>query len=122
MKNSLILRTLFVAIVSGALSFFAPLMGDDSTDLLNKALDLVHQAWNPAGDAPSNDQRSNLLTQALKLAQDSPDHHVRRHRVQAILDIKAALDVLKDGDPDNKATGYIRDADSELRTALSIAG
>lgn len=89
--------------------------------MLNKAFDLVHQAWNPAGDPPSNADRTDLLDQALKLAQDAPDHHLKGHRVQAILDIKAALDELAKGDPDHKAVEYIHDADSELHTALSIA-
>jgi hypothetical protein len=41
--------------------------------------------------------------------------------VKAIVDIKAALAELKNGDPDNKAVDYIHDADSELRDAMSIA-
>ena len=118
MKTSFVLHAFWVAILSAVLTFSAPVFGDD--DLLNQAFDLVHQAWNPGGDPPSDDQRTELLTQALELAKDAPDHHVRGHRVQAILDIKAALTLIKDGDSDHKADEYIRDAASELRTAISL--
>jgi hypothetical protein len=120
MKTSFVLNAFGVAMLSAALSFSAPVFGED-TDMLNQALDLVHQAWNPGGDPPSDDQRTDLLNQALKLAHDAPEHHVKGHRVQAIRDIKAALSLIKNGDPDHKAVEYIRDADSELRDALSIA-
>ena len=120
MKTSFLVNALYVAIMSAFLSFSAPVFGQD-TDMLNKAFDLVHQAWNPGGDPPSDDQRTDLLNQALKLAQDAPQHNVAGHRVKAILDIKAALAAIKDGDPDHKAGDYIRDAASELRTALSLA-
>jgi hypothetical protein len=66
MKISFILNASLVVVMSVALSFSAPLFGADED--LNKALDLVHQAWNPSGDAPSIDQRTDLLNQALKLA------------------------------------------------------
>jgi hypothetical protein len=111
-------------VLCAILAFSAPVFGDGTdtaADMLSQALDLVHQAWNPGGDPPSNDQRTDLLTQALKLAKESPNHNVKGHRVQAILDIQAALALLNDGDPDNKAVEYIHDAASELRTALSIA-
>ena len=121
MKITFIRRTLLVAATSTALGFALPVFGDDNTDMLNQAEDLVHKAWNPGGDAPSNDQRTDLLNQAMKLAQDAPDHHLKGHRVQAILDIKAALSELQKGDPDNKAKEYIHDADTELRTCVSIA-
>ena len=119
MKNSFLRRAVLIALVS--LSVSLPLSADDKTDMLEKAFDLVHQAWNPAGDPPSNEQRTDLLNQALKLMQDAPDHHLRNHRVQAILDVKAALAEIQKGDPDQKAKNYIHDANDELRTALSIA-
>ena len=89
--------------------------------MLEQARDLVHQALSPGGDQPSDAQRTDLLTQAKTLAQKSPDTRTRGHRVRAIHDIVAALFELQRGDPDNKAKDYIRDADSELRTAISIA-
>jgi hypothetical protein len=120
MKTSIIFTALWVAIMSGLLTLSAPVYGEGA-DMLNQARDLVHQAWNPGGDAPSDAQRTDLLTQALELAKDSPQRHVARHRLTAILDIKAALLEIKRGDPDHKVTDYLRDADLELRTALSIA-
>jgi len=120
MKPLAIRSTFLAAIMIAAFGISMPAFGND-TDMLNKALDLVHQAWNPSGDTPSDDQRTDLLKQALQLAKDAPDHHLRNHRVKAILDIKAALSEIGRGDPDHKAVEYIHDADSELRTAISIA-
>ena len=122
MKTSFVLNTLGVAAISAFLIFSAPVFGDDPTgDMLNQAFDLIHQAWNPGGDPPSNDERTKLLTQAMKLVKDTPDHRLKGHRVQAMLDIRAALDLIKEGDPNNKAVESIHDAADELRTALSIA-
>jgi hypothetical protein len=120
MKTSFILNAFGVALICSFLSVSSPVFGEDP-DMLNKAFDLVHQAWNPGGDPPSDDQRTDLLTQALKLAQAAPDRRVRGHRVKAILEIKAALVLIKDGDTDHKAGDHIREAASELRTAISIA-
>jgi hypothetical protein len=120
MKTSFLLNACCVVTISVVLGFSTPLFGE-STDMLNKAFDLVHQAWNPGGDPPSDAQRTELLTKALKLAQDAPQHKVGGHRVKDVRDIEAALSLLKDGDPEHKATEYIHDAASELRTALSIA-
>ena len=87
--------------------------------MLKQAEDLVHQAWNPAGDPPSNDQRTQLLTKAVDLAKNAPQHRVHGHRVHAILLMRSALDELKNGDPGNKVSGYLKDADSELRESFS---
>jgi len=121
MKTSLLRSAFFIAILSAAFTFSAPAIGDDSTSMLSQAFDLVHQAWNPGGDPLSADQRIDLLTKALKLAQGAPQHNVKGHRVKAIQDIRSALDLLKNGDPDSKAVEYIHDAASELRTSVSMA-
>ncbi|MCE0522778.1 MAG: hypothetical protein LV480_07695 [Methylacidiphilales bacterium] len=107
--------------MSAFLTFSTPAFGE-SDDMLKQAEDLVHQAWNPAGDPPSYAQRTDLLTQAMKLLQNVPQHYLKGLRVQAINDIKAALYEIKQGDPNNKATSYIRDADSRIRSALAITG
>jgi len=120
MKTSPLLHAFWLAVLGAVLSFSAPVFGED-TDMLNKAFDLVHQAWNPGGDTPSDDVRTDLLTQALTLAQNAPEHNVKGHRVKAIFEIKAALALIKDGDPDHKAADHIRTAADELRTALSIS-
>jgi hypothetical protein len=41
--------------------------------------------------------------------------------MNALQDINLALAEIQKGDPDHKAVEYIHDADTELRTALSIA-
>jgi hypothetical protein len=120
MNKTFLLKAFAVVVLSVSLCLSSPLFGE-STDLLSQAFDLVHQALNPGGDPPPNDQRVSLLEQAKKLAQEAPEHHVKGHRVQAILDINAALAELKMGDPNNKANGFIHDAAEELRTAMSIA-
>jgi hypothetical protein len=124
MKTSLITRVIVVAIVGGVLGFNARVLGDAApvaADMLNQAYDLVHQAWNPDGDPLSVADQTNLLTKALKLTQDAPDHHLKGTRKQAILDIQAALDVLKAGDPDHKAADLIHTAADDLRTAISLS-
>jgi hypothetical protein len=124
MKTSLILRVFMLVILGGVLGLTAPAFGDAapvSADLLNQAYDLVHQAWNPGGDPPSDAQRTELLTKALGLIKDAPDHHLKGTRVQASRDIKAALDMLKAGDPDHKAGDLIHTAAEELRDAISLS-
>jgi hypothetical protein len=123
MKNSFILPTFAVVIITAMICLSSPLFGygDDETAMLNKAYDLVHQAWNPGDDPPSDTERTDLLNQALKLAQDAPQHNVKGHRVKAILEIKAALALIKAGDADHQAVEHIHQAADELRTALSIA-
>jgi hypothetical protein len=120
MKNSLLRSVLLVTAMSAVLGLSAPLFGE-AGDALNQALDLVHKAWNPAGDPPPNDQRTDLLNKAYKLCANYPDHRLKGHRVAAMRDIKAALDEIQKGDPDKKATEFIHNADSELRTATSIS-
>ncbi len=87
--------------------------------MLQQSEDLVHQAWNPAGDPPSDEQRTQLLTKALELAKSAPPHRVHRHRVQAMQMIKATLGEIKKGDPNKKVNGMLKDADAELREAIS---
>jgi hypothetical protein len=117
MKTHLLLASFWIAIIGAFLCSSAPAFGDE---LLNQALDLVHQALNPGGDRPSNDDRTTWLTKALDLAQKSPVRNAAGHRVKAMHDIQAALDAIKQNSPDNEVSGYIRDAYSELRTATSL--
>jgi hypothetical protein len=121
MKTSFIRQALVVFSLCCILGSPAPLFGAEQD--LNQAFDLVHQAWNPSGEAldMSNDKRTDLLTQAMKILQASPNHHLKKHRVNAIAAIKSALEELKKGDPDNKAAEFIHTADSELRDAMEIA-
>ena len=124
MNTSLLLRVLTLVVLGGVLGLATPAFGDAapvSAGMLNQAYDLVHQAWNPGGDPPSNAVRIDLLTKALPLVKDAPDHHLKGTRVQAMRDIKAALDVLKAGDPDHKAGDLIHTVAEELRDALSLS-
>jgi len=121
MKTSLIVRTLVAAVLCYALSLSPSVASDTVSDMLNQAFDLLHQAWNPGGEPPSVADRIDLLNKALKLIEDTPDHHLKKHRKNAELDIKAALDLLNAGDPDNKATDPIHDAADQVKDALSIS-
>ena len=117
MKISFARVVTFSALV-GLLLSARPLPADPP-EMLSKAEDLVHQAWNPGGDPPPDDQRLDLLTKALKLAQDAGQRHVHGHRVKAIALIKDAMDTIKSGDAEHKAGGMLKDADAELRESLS---
>ena len=117
-------RILMSLILAGTLGLARLGFGDDapvSAGMLNQAYDLVHQAWNPDGDPPSAADRTTLLTKALKLTQEAPDHHLRGTRVAAARDIRAALDALKAGQSDHAVTELIHTASEDLRTALSLS-
>jgi ankyrin repeat protein len=98
------------------------LISDESTGMLNKARDLVHQVDNPTGNPLTNAQRVDLLTQAIKTAQQAPNHNLKGHRVLAIQAIKTAIAKIQQGDPDHKAADYLHTADTELVTSISLAG
>ena len=120
MRTSFVRSTFLFAIVSAALGFALPVFGDDP-DLLSKALDLVHQVENPAGNPPTDAQRIDLLTQAITLAQEAPNHRLKGHRVLAIQAIRGAIAEIRSGDPNHKAATYLHTADSELSTSVSLA-
>lgn len=121
MKPSSFHVIFWIAIISVTLSFSSAMFGQDTTGMLSKALDLVHQAEKPR-NPPTDAQRIDLLTQAIKAAQEAPNHRLRGHRVQAIQFIRAAVTEILKNDPDHKAADYLRDADSELSAAVSLAG
>jgi len=98
-----------------------PAHADASRDMLNQAIDLVDQALNTGGPMPSNDERTDLVTKALDLAQNAPGTNFQGHRIKAVKALQAALDQLKQGDPNGTTTDFIRAAKEELRTAISIS-
>jgi hypothetical protein len=106
-------------LLAAVLAWSMPVRADDDADALKQAEDLVHQAWNPGGDAPPRDQQEDLLQKAIDLAVHAPQHRVHGHRVHAIELMRGALDLLKNGDADNKVPDLLRNADSELREAIS---
>jgi hypothetical protein len=108
-------------VLMAVLGWSMPARADDDADMLKQAEDLVHQAWNPGGDPPPKDQQEDLLQKAINLAVRAPQHRVHGHRVHAIQLMRGALDLIKNGDPEDKAPGLLRDADSELREAISEA-
>jgi hypothetical protein len=95
--------------------------GSDDGAALKQAEDLVKQAWNPGGDPLSAADRTQLLTKALDLINEEPDHHLRGAAMKVKILIHTALDELKVGDPGNEVTGNLKDADSLLRTAIENA-
>jgi tetratricopeptide (TPR) repeat protein len=122
MKMFLIRHCLSVALFSSTLVFCSPAFGQDTTDMLSKALDHVHQVENPSGNTPTDAQRIDLLTQAIKMAQEAPNHRLQGHRVLAIQAIRNAIAEIRSGDPDKKAAAYLRTADTELSISVSLAG
>ena len=121
MKISLIRLSICGAVAGAMLGWSSVAWAGDEGDLLKQAQDLVHQAWNPGGNPPSNDQRTQLLTKALELTKAEPDHHLHRNRLEAMRLMRAALEEIKIGDPNNKVTADLQDADRALREAIEDA-
>ena len=115
-------RSVACACVAGAfLGYATPVFANDDGDVLKQSEDLLKQAWNPGGDPPSNDQRTDLLTKAIELAKTESDHRLHGQRMKAVRDMQLAIDTIKAGDPDNKVNGILQDADRELRNAIERA-
>jgi tetratricopeptide (TPR) repeat protein len=121
MKIAQIRSRLLATIITAALTLCPPLFGQETTDLLSKALDLVHQVESPTGTPPTDAQRIDLLTQAIERAQEAPNHRLKGHRVLAIEAIRSAIAEIKSGDPDHKAGAYLHSAETELETSVSLA-
>ncbi len=122
MKIALIRYCLFIAIINAALAFSSPVFGQDTTDMLSKSLDLLHQVENPKGNPPTDAQRIDLLTKAVTMAQQAPNHRLKGHRVLAIQAIRSAITEIRGGDPNHQAATYLQTADMELSTSISLAG
>jgi ankyrin repeat protein len=122
MKMSFLRSTLLIALIVAGFGFSRLLFGQDTTDMLSKALDLVHQVENPTVNPPTDAQRIDLLTQAITMAQKAPNHRLKGHRVLAIQAIRSAVTEIRAGDPNHQAATYIHTADMELSTSISLAG
>jgi hypothetical protein len=121
MKNSIVRYAVYSVAVYAILGWSVPAFAGDDGALLKQAEDLVHQAWNPEGDPPSNDDRTQMLKKAIDLAINEPDHRLGGTRVDAIRLMKAALEEIKNGDPNGKVNSDLQDADRMLRTAIEGA-
>jgi hypothetical protein len=115
------IHLLSVILISVVLIFASPVFGDDTTDMLSKSLDLVHQVENPKGNPPTDAQRIDLLTQVITMAQEAPNHRLKGHRVLAIQAIRSAIAEIRGGDPNHQAAIYLHTADTELSTSVSLA-
>jgi hypothetical protein len=111
----------FTAFAAVAAVCSAPAFGQGTGDVLSQALDLVRQAEKPTGNPPADAQRIDVLTQAIKLAQEAPNHRLKGHRVLAIQAIRSAITEIRAGDPSHQATTYLHTADMELETSISLA-
>lgn len=113
MKTSNVLAMVWVAILGSVLFFSSPAYASGDP-LIEKARDLLHEAWNPAGDPPSDAKRTELLNSALEnLKKSAAVYHGQR--AKAIEKVKLALEEISKGDKDGKAKDYIRDAVDLLR-------
>jgi hypothetical protein len=118
MGNIRILSLLSLAMIGISLGLSSQAFGDDDPVLatMNQAHDLLHKAWGAGADTPRSTQdRIDLLKQAKDILKHAPPTPYYRHRKEAIRFINAALFELDKGDPDKKATDYIRSADSQVR-------
>jgi hypothetical protein len=120
MKIKLIRLGLLMAIASAAFTLGSPVFAQETTDKLGKALDLVQQVEKPAVTL-TEAQRIDLLTQAIKMGQEAPNHRLQGHRVLAIQAMKGAIAELRSGDKNNQVAGFLHTADTELGTSVSLA-
>ena len=121
MKFTVVRYALCVAAIGAVLGCPVVAFAGDDGDVLKQAEALVKQAWNPGGDPPAADDRTDLLKKAIDLARSEPDHRLAGRRVEAMRLIKLAIDDIKAGDPDNKVNGLLQDADRALRDAIEGA-
>jgi hypothetical protein len=121
MKFTFVRYALCMAAVGSVLGWPAVAFAGDDGDVLKQAEASLKQAWNPGGDAPSADDRIELLNEAIKLARSEPDRRLALRRMDAVRLMKLAIDDIKAGDPDNKVNGLLQDADRALRDAIGIA-
>ena len=111
-----------VAICFAVLLALAPwAFGQNTDDMLAQARDLVQQASGAAGNNPDKAERIKLLTQAMRLTQQAPQHNLKGHRVLAVQNLRAALTLVQLGDPQGQFAGYIKTAISELSAAIVLA-
>jgi tetratricopeptide (TPR) repeat protein len=113
-----------VALVSTflALGVVTPIFGQETPDMLTKALDLVRQVESPAGNPPPDAQKISLLIQAIADAQQASNHRLKGHRVLAIQSIRSAIAEIGKGDPTHQAATFLHTADQELSASISLAG
>ena len=119
--KTLIIHCLSIVLIGVAIGWVVPVWGDESTDRLGKALDLVHQVEKSAGASLTDAQRIDLLTQAIATAQEAPNHRLKGHRVLAIQAIRSAIGELGSGDASHKAAAFLQTADTELSASLALA-
>jgi hypothetical protein len=117
--NPRIRRRLLSALCLAAFfSLAAPLFGDETRDMLIQAFSLTRLAAQPEHRA----EQVQLLTQALELTRQIPDHHLRGHRALAAEAMRAALLGIKNGAPDHDTETSIQQAISELRICAGFVG
>jgi Ankyrin repeats (3 copies)/Ankyrin repeats (many copies) len=112
MKTSRLPCYLFVGVIGTAVVFGPVAVGQETTEMLEKALALVQQVEKPTEKAPTDAARVDLLSQAIKMAQEAPNHRLKGHRVLAI----------QSGDADHKAAGYLQNGEAELSASIALAG
>ena len=117
MKKSFALNLLLVAILGVCLTFASPALAVSHV-LMLQAQDLIHQAWNPGGKAPSNAKRIKLLNEALQLMADDPYVGYNGHKKKAIRYINSAIIEMNLGDPYDKVNDYLQDAVDQCRSAI----
>jgi hypothetical protein len=118
MKIPRMLGFFLLAMLAISLGLSSPVRGDDSArDSLEQVHDLLQKAaWdNDAEAAPSNEKRTELLKQAQDLLKTIPLGGYRGHLMKALGLVKDAIDGIAKGDSDQHVTGYIHDAEDEVR-------
>jgi tetratricopeptide (TPR) repeat protein len=109
-------------LAAAALAFGAPAFAQETPDMLSEALALVRQVEKPEGQPPPDADKINLLKQAITEAQQAPNHRLKGHRVLAIEAIRLAIAEIGKGDPAHQAATFLKTADDELSTSITLAG
>jgi hypothetical protein len=112
---------LWRAIVLAAFVFGAPALGQETADLLSKALELVRQVEHSASAPLMDAQHIQMLQQALQMTREAPNHRLQGHRVLAQQAIRDAIAGIRSADPVKAAAG-LHTAEIELSTSVSLAG
>jgi hypothetical protein len=118
MKITTVFRIVLLAMMAISLGFVTSTFADDSArNNLEQVQTLLRSAaWdNDASAPPNNEKRADLLKQAYDLLKTVPGVGYPKHLAKAKKFVQDALHGVTKGASDQQVTGYIHDAETEVR-------
>ncbi len=118
MKLTSVFRLVLLAMTALALGFSTSLKGDDTArkNLAHVQTLLRNAAWDgDTNSPPTNEKRTDLLKQADELLKAVPPTGYHGHLLKAKEYVQDAIDGVSKGASEEDITGYIHDAESEVR-------